>query len=98
MRKVFTVIALLMAVLLTSCAQRYDIEEMKILRFTDLGDDLLEEVAAWYSVGDDVMKVIDADNDWYLDGEGIVITGFDVPATLPYIEVEGAIKDRYLPY
>ena len=30
MRKLFTVIALLMAVLLTSCAQRYDIEEMKI--------------------------------------------------------------------
>ena len=78
--------------------QVYDIEEMKILRFTDLGDDLLEEVAAWYSVGDDVMRVIDADNDWYLDGEGIVITGFDIPVTLPYIEVEGAIKDRYLPY
>ena len=78
--------------------QVYDIEGMKILRFTDLGDDLLEEVAAWYSVGDDVMKVIDAENEWYLDGEGIVITGFDIPATLPYIEVEGAIKDRYLPY
>lgn len=78
--------------------QVYDIEGMKILRFTDLGDDLLEEVAAWYSVGDDIMKVIDAQNDWYLDGEGIVITGFDIPVTLPYIEVEGAIKDRYLPY